>query len=115
MNWTNFLLILTLSYLFYYGLNLLYDLFMNRKPYSSPGKDDTLFFEEDIQPQIITYTPSPAADQAEEEIEPIVATVLPKTSRNISGNVFSNGAVSLKELFNLAKNNLIEHTSTIPY
>lgn len=115
MNWTNFFLILTLSYLSYYGLNLLYDLFMGRKPSSSPGKDDTLFFEEDIQPQIITYTPGPAADQAVEENEPIAATILPKTSRSIAGNVFSTGAVSLKELFNLAKNNLIEHTSTIPY
>jgi hypothetical protein len=74
MNWTNFLLILTLSYLSYYGLNLLYDLFMSRKSSSPTGKDDTLFFEEDIQPQIITYTPGPVADQAVEENEPIAAT-----------------------------------------
>lgn len=115
MNWTNFLLILTLSYLSYYGLNLLYDLFMGRKSSSPTRKDDMLFFEEDIQPQIITYSPGPTADQALEENEPIAATMLPKTSRTLSGNVFSTGAVSLKELFNLAKNNLIEHTSSIPY
>jgi hypothetical protein len=32
MNWTNFLLTLTLVYLAYYGFNLLYDLLMKRKP-----------------------------------------------------------------------------------
>ena len=115
MNWTNFLVILTFSYLAYYGLNLLYDLFISHKG-SVPGTtDDTLIFEEDIQPQLIEY-PVPSIKTNEppekETIQNISST---KIGRQATGNLMSTGAVSIRELFNLAKNNLIEHTSTIPY
>lgn len=115
MNWTSFLLTLTLIYLAYYGLNLLYDLLMSRKSPASDSKGDTLFFEEDIQPEIIEYIEQPtvepelATDEPSEPITPKVAPV------GIPGNVISTGAVGIKDLFNLAKSNLIEHTSAIPY
>lgn len=115
MNWTNFLVFLTLAYLTYYGLNLLYDLLMGRKPSSPKKNQDTLIFEEDIQPEILTYAPSEIPEQIVAEDEPIVSTTLPKASQGTAGNVFSTGAIGLKELFSLAKNNLIEYTSAIPY
>jgi hypothetical protein len=115
MNWTNFLVFLTLAYLTYYGLNLLYDLLMGRKPSSPKMKDDTLIFEEDIQPEIITYTPNDIPERTVPQDEPIASIILPKTSKGTTGNVFSTGAIGLKELFSLAKNNLIEYTSAIPY
>ncbi|MGB3108281.1 hypothetical protein [Sphingobacterium siyangense] len=115
MNWTNFLVILTFSYLAYYGLNLLYDLFISHKGSPSGTTDDTLIFEEDIQTQLIEYSGTSIITDESPEKETIPTISSPKTARQVTGNLMSTGAVSIKELFNLAKNNLIEHTSTIPY
>ncbi|WP_104382187.1 hypothetical protein [Sphingobacterium sp. HMA12] len=115
MNWTNFLVILTFSYLAYYGINLLYDLFISHKGSPSGTNDETLIFEEHIQPQLIEYQkPSLTTDDTTEKeaVQPINS---PKIARQATDKLMSTGAVSIKELFNLAKNNLIEHTSTIPY
>ncbi|MEI2273591.1 hypothetical protein OHD16_15690 [Sphingobacterium sp. ML3W] len=115
MNWTNFLVTLTFSYLAYYGLNLLYDLFISDKGSSSTTTEDTLIFEESIQPQLIEYAPpSLMADETSEK-ETIQTINSQKNARQATGNLISTGAVGIRELFNLAKNNLIEHTSTIPY
>ncbi|OOG19636.1 hypothetical protein BWD42_06915 [Sphingobacterium sp. CZ-UAM] len=114
MNWTNFLLILTLSYLTYYGLNLIYDLFISQKRSSPLTTDETLIFEEHIQPQLIEYT-GPAVSIEIVEKETIETIQIPKQARPSSNTFISTGAVGLKDLFNLAKNNLIEYTSTIPY
>lgn len=115
MNWTSFLLTLTLAYLAYYGLNLLYDMFMSRRSPKSESDGDTLFFEEHVQPEIIEYTEEPVPDPEPENVEPPQSSTSTGTAQGISGNILSTGAVGLAELFNLAKNNLIEHTGTIPY
>src|SRR5690606_5546069 len=115
MNWTSFLLTLTLVYLAYYGLNLLYDLLMSRRPPASDSKGDTLFFEKDIRPEIIEYIEQPTVKPEPTDAEP-TEPIAPKVHPvGIHGNVISTGAVGIKDLFNLAKNNLIEHTGAIPY
>jgi hypothetical protein len=114
MTWTNFLLILLVIYLTYYGLNVIFDLFMARKQPGSESDQDVLFFNEDISPELITYeeeSEAPAPPSLLENPEPDTS----KQSNFNSGLLRSTGAVGIKELFNLAKDDLIEYTRAIPY
>lgn len=114
MTWTNFLLILLVIYLTYYGLNVIFDLFMARKQPGSESDQDVLFFNEDISPELITYeeeSEAPAPQSLLENPEPDTS----KQSNFTSGLLRSTGAVGIKELFNLAKDDLIEYTRAIPY
>jgi len=122
MNWTNFLVILTLLYLTYYGLNLLYDLFKDRRTVRDDSDDEFLFFDENIKPQLIVPEDSPEVDFVElqnqsldvETDSHINNTAIVHVSES-SNLIESTGAVRLNELFNLAKSNLIEYTGTISY
>ncbi len=114
MTWTNFLLILLVIYLTYYGLNVIFDLFMTRKQPGSESDQEVLFFNEDTSPELITYeeeSETPATPSEPENPEPDA----PKQSSFTSGLLRSTGAVGIKELFNLAKDDLIEYTRAIPY
>lgn len=118
MNWTTFLLTLTLAYAAYYGLNLLFDLLITRKPPASQDNDEILFFEEHTEPQIIDYQeePEPVVPPEAEPREVPQPSVEKNGQRNIaSAIIHATGAVGLKQLFNLAKDDLIEHTRAIPY
>ena len=66
MNWTSFLITLALAYMAYYGLNLLFDLLISRKPPKTDSTGDVLFFDEDIRPEIIVpaEVPDPQTDKA---------------------------------------------------
>lgn len=117
MNWTSFLITLALIYLAYYGLNLLYDLLTARRPPGSESTGDVLFFDEDVRPEIIEPADDPLPQTATEPSEPDTpppAAAAPPAG-GLSGKVLSTGAVGLKELFNLAKDNLIEYTGDISY
>lgn len=114
MTWTHFLLILLMVYLAYYGLNIIYDLVMARKQPAGESDQEVLFFNEDSSPELITYeeeaeTPAPTASPETEEAP------APNPSGFSSGLLRSTGAVGIKELLNLAKDDLIEYTRAIPY
>jgi len=119
MNWTSFLLTLALAYMAYYGLNLLFDLLIARKPPKTDSPGDVLFFDEDVRPEIIVSAQEPSA-QTETEPPTAAPAAQPTETLNeppaqLSGPIRSTGAVGIKELFNLAKNNLIEYTGEISY
>ncbi|MES2446616.1 MAG: hypothetical protein V4546_05505 [Bacteroidota bacterium] len=114
MTWTHFLLILLMIYLAYYGLNVLYDLVMARKLPAGENDQEVLFFNEENSPELITYEEEaemPAQIAAPETAE----APAPNPSGFSSGMLRSTGAVGIKELFNLAKDDLIEYTRAIPY
>ncbi|NGM71644.1 hypothetical protein [Sphingobacterium sp. SGL-16] len=122
MNWTNFLLMLTLLYLSYYGINLLYDVFKSRKPVKDANTDEILFFDDDNQPQLII----PPEEQLEIDVDAsnslhdsVVENVVDENSdrqiESTSNFIQTTGAVSLTELFSLAKSNLIHYTGEISY
>lgn len=124
MNWTSFLLTLALAYMAYYGLNLLFDLLISRKPPGADSTGDVLFFDEDVRPEIIVPTDEPApridaetvAAAQPEARQASQTTEMPDAPpQGLSGPVRSTGAVGLRELFNLAKDNLIEYTGDISY
>lgn len=122
MNWTNFLLILTLLYLTYYGLNLLYDLFRIRKPPKDDSDGEVLFFDEDTKPQLILPNEEPLEDFNDlshlsvEKTSSLQLTNVPNAPMYTSSNLIqSTGGVGLRELFSLAKGHLIEYTGAISY
>jgi len=109
MSWTDFLTTIFIVYLLYYLLNLFFDLFLSPKISTEENFEDEHFFAETFSPELITLEEKPqeaAADSAKEEKPAVVIS---------SGPVSSSGGVSLKQLFSLAKDNLIEHTRAIPY
>ena len=113
MTWTSFIVTLILAYLVYYGLNLFLDLLIGRKPATSESENEVLFFEENNAPEAISYKqetePEPVTQSAESDS-------VGNTVRSIApGLLDATGAVGLKQLFNLAKDDLIEYTKAIPY
>lgn len=109
MNWSHFILILTGVYLAYYGINLMADLCLTKKTPPVENEQEALFFDEDIQPQLITYDEVPASSEAPAN------AVSEQTGSLPNNGLESTGAVNLKELFRLAQNNLIDYTGAIRY
>jgi len=117
MKWNEFLMVLAGIYLAYYGLNLVFDL-INAKERDGRKDDDdkgVLHFSQD-EPELIVpeEKPSDAAAPASmsfglEDPEPAKPGVLGAMG------IVSTGAVGLKELFALAKDDLIEYTRAISY
>jgi len=108
MSWINFLTVIFIVYLVYYCINLFFDLFLSLRVPAGEISEDELFFTETSIPELITakMKAEPVTQEPEKE-KPIV--YFP------SGPVDANGGISLKHLFSLAKDNLIEHTRAIPY
>ncbi|OYD43624.1 hypothetical protein CHT99_01225 [Sphingobacterium cellulitidis] len=107
----------------YYGLNLLFDLLISRKPPKAYSPGDVLFFDEDVRPEIIVPAEAPIPEPAETATAlqpgtpqaPQATETADEPPPQLSGPIRSTGAVGLKELFNLAKDNLIEYTGEIFY
>ncbi|MCX3265644.1 hypothetical protein [Pedobacter agri] len=108
MSWINFLTVIFIIYLVYYCLNLFFDLFLSPRVSVGDPSEDEMFFTETHTPELITAIKKdePLIEEGEKE-KPIA--YFPSAPINASG------AISLKQLFSLAKNNLIEHTRAIPY
>jgi len=112
MNWNHFILLLIGIYLAYYAINILADLYLQKKAPGIEDEQEVLFFSEDIQPDIIIY---------DDELEPSPTQVVPEpqtaevpTSYPVSA-LDATGAVSLKELIRAAQSGLIQYTKAIPY
>jgi len=109
MNWNQFLLSLAAIYLFYYVLNVIFDLMFRtgRLPDTQGQGQELIFSEQSLPKQVIPDT-GVATGQPPQ--------VLPRTRQAISsGSLQSTGAVGIKQLFALAHADLIEYTKAIPY
>lgn len=105
-------------YLAYYGLNLVFDLLNSgeRGPADNDGEDGLLHFAAE-EPELII----PEEKAADEQVPQPVLFVSDGQDADVSkgtsgtpGTMF-NGVASLKELFALAKDDLIEYTKAISY
>lgn len=107
MNFIQFSIYLSAFYLAYYGLNVLYDIFILKAPESTTKKTG-------IKEISFGHVAAPirVADTSEEQY-PEEEFHTPGSLS--SGAVESTGGVSIKELFSLAQNDLIEFTKAIPY
>jgi len=108
MSWTTFLTVVFIVYLVYYGLNLLYDLFKAKRLPETDDYSEELFFTDDSEPELIELKSETSVAEANSNPQS------PKAYFS-SGPVASTGGVGLKQLFFMAKDNLIEFTRTIPY
>lgn len=108
MNWNKFLIIIITAYVLYYSLNLLYDLFLSSRIKTDEAAEDEMFFAETFMPELILSKEEPSATTEKNS-----ATI--ETSTLFSGAIETSGGVGLKQLFALAKDNLIQHTRAIPY
>ncbi|MFC4143542.1 hypothetical protein ACFSNA_02480 [Pedobacter mendelii] len=108
MSWINFLTVIFILYLVYYCLNLFFDLFLSPRVSNGEISEDELYFTETSTPELITAErkAEPAIEETGKE-NPVV--YFP------GGPINASGGISLKHLFSLAKDNLIEHTRAIPY
>lgn len=107
MNWNQFLLSLAAVYLFYYILNVIFDLMFRKGslPVTQGQGQELIFSEQNVPKQIV---PAAAPEQQPQ--------ALPKTRQAISSGLLqSTGAVGIKQLFALAHADLIEYTKAIPY
>lgn len=111
MSWTDFLIVIFIVYLVYYSLNLLFDLLISPKPSSGEIAEDELFLSQTFSPELIMPEEKTETDVTVSD----KANVAGPAAIISSGQVSSSGGVGLKQLFLLAKNNLIEHTRAIPY
>ncbi|WP_312338090.1 hypothetical protein [Sphingobacterium sp.] len=106
MNWIQFTLYLSALYLGYYGLNLMYDFYHNNESGNEPknvGHGEISFPE---------FHPSTKVDLPDEDIPDVS---FENAGAITSGPIESSGGVSIKELFSLAQNDLIEFTKAIAY
>jgi len=108
MSWINFLTAIFIVYLIYYSLNLVFDLFLSPGAPAVEISEDELFFTQTHTPELITAERK-AEPVAEESVQEKTPVFFP------SGPMNASGGVGLKQLFSLAKDNLIEHTRSIPY
>ncbi|WP_185218073.1 hypothetical protein [Sphingobacterium mizutaii] len=106
MNWTQFLLGVTAIYGIYYALNVLYDLFIQRRAPRVADGGNELTFDEDSPPERVISKP------IQKEHEPTAKEGKPVIS---SGPLQSTGGINLKQLVSLVQNDVIEYTKTIPY
>lgn len=105
MTWTQFLTAIAVIYAIYYVLNLLADILKSRKSGVENSDTEELFFREDIKPELVAPNEEPL-DEAPLDSEPMPHQEPP---------IQSTGGVSIRQLFALAKNDLIEYTKAIPY
>jgi hypothetical protein len=111
MSWINFLTVIFIVYLIYYALNLFFDLFLSPRVRDVSLEDEQEhFFAQSHPPELII--PSAIEDGEEISGDKTPASAPPFFS---SGPLNASGGVGLKQLFSLAKDNLIEHTRAIPY
>lgn len=108
MSWTSFLLWLGATYMFYYAINLLYDYL--------PSKAVNL--EEDEAQSVLYFeTNEPLPIHLETETNNQVENGAPEIENHYlySGQITSTGAVSLQQIQELARDELIEFKKKIPY
>ncbi|MFD0764510.1 hypothetical protein ACFQZI_06575 [Mucilaginibacter lutimaris] len=93
MNWMKFMLWLSIIYLAYYAVVLLWDFLRSRK-LPADERSDIISFDDDSEP--VREIPAP---------EPEV----------YNASVLSSGGVSLKQLFSLAREEAIEYTRPVSF
>jgi len=93
MTWMKFALLLSGMYLMYYGAVILWDLLRGGKN-PDEKRSHELSFEENIEP-------------VREDPDPV--------PQIYDSSVLSSGGVSLKQLFNLAREEVIEYTRPVSY
>lgn len=103
ISWTNFLLYMSLIYLIYYSINLLFDLLLSRPAHRSGLDEEPVFVLQDLQEPIDASIIAPADPMEERSTGDLLH----------SGEISATGGVSLATLFSLALEDAIVLTKQI--
>lgn len=120
MNWTDFIIYLSIAYLTYYGINVIIDLLKLKRGSVNSGEDDVLEFSEIVGTTIIEGDFPTQNDEVPDETSFFNADSLMEEwirnegdteeleliSENV--NVSSGGVTSMQELMRLAQDQSIE-------
>lgn len=120
MNWTDFIIYLSIAYLTYYGINVIIDLLKLKRGSVNSGEDDVLEFSEIVGTTIIeddfpTHNDEVPDETSFSEPDSLMeewirnegdTEELELISENV--NVSSGGVTSMQELMRLAQDQSIE-------
>ena len=107
MNWTQFLTGIIAAYSIYYALNVLFDLFIQRRSPVPASRENELVFDSPPPPQQVAAVEVAAENSLAETPEGHALIS--------SGPLQSTGGVGIKQLVALAQGNVIDLTKSIPY
>ncbi|MCT1525842.1 hypothetical protein ACS126_03190 [Sphingobacterium lactis] len=114
MNWTQFAMALTSIYGIYYGLNILWDFMRSGKDVADTNHTETLVFDETAEPQVVRLQMDEPIVSERANIQDYTPLKV-ETPPNIGVTPETSGAVKIKQLFELARHEMIEYTHAIPY
>jgi hypothetical protein len=107
MNWNQFLIYLTGIYAIYYIGNLAFDLLKPRAKVGASTDSETLFFADDLVPQLVVVDEEPPPKDDLEESTPAPTYPAPQTQ--------STGGMRILDFIASAKPDVYEFTRAIPY
>jgi len=105
MNWIHFLLWLSAAYSLYYLLNILYDVAGNRYIPAAKSPTNELLFSEIEEPIFLEHRSESDSENGMTE----------NTKPETQAEVIASGGVSIKNLYNLARKDLIIYTRSVTY
>ena len=110
MNWLHFITWVAGLYLSYYLVNILLDVAGSKRSPADKSLTNELTFSEEVQTQRLIHEPEKESPKS----NPIVNT---KTDRKNQAKpeVMASGGVSLKDLFNLARQESIIYTRPVSF
>ncbi|WP_207423772.1 hypothetical protein [Desertivirga brevis] len=109
MKWSQFLLYLSSIYMLYYSINFLFDFLRFKRYERQVPEDETIFFAGEVEPTLVVTQDEPVEVAKPPSVNPVIISSYPIE------DLQSTGGVSLKELFELAKQDVIQLTRPIPF
>lgn len=108
MNWNEFLIGVTGTYLLYYSANFGWDIIRQQRPGRGDPDEDLLFIADTSEPILVELSP-PVPNSPDLSLDITDTEVLPDLE------VQSPAGVDLQELYSLLHAGMIEETRSIPY
>lgn len=112
MTWLHFLLWTTGIYLLYYLANILYDLSTAGRQSPEKAATNELSFSEDHQPQRLEHEP---ASESTDGKAPEVKNPAVKSKVREESEIISSRGLTLKNLFNSAREESFIYTKAVSY
>lgn len=112
MNWFTFLFSLTIGYVVYYVLNILYDLYFNSSKFQAVSEQQEIVLPQPDVPIKVTLSatsPNAAPNNTSVPTEKKSYQALPFVP------IAPTGGLNIKDLVLLMQSEVIEYTKAIPY
>ena len=111
MNWLQFLLYLSGAYLLYYMVNILTDIALTRSKTADKANVKELTFSETVVPVNVDLPESASETPA----SPVIAAPVPQPEKKKEPVIISSGGVSIKDIFDVARQEAILFTRSVSF